>query len=75
MVHREGLGDVEEADELEPVESLGAGLVGVDLWESGVERGRRRSGRRYADRTNPRTACNMVLIEESRNPASFSWRV
>lgn len=37
MVHGQGLGDLQESDELEPVESLGAGLVGVDLGQSGVD--------------------------------------
>ena len=31
------LGDLKEVNELEPVESLGAGLVGVDLGQSGVD--------------------------------------
>ncbi|WP_170970268.1 hypothetical protein [Nocardioides jishulii] len=37
MVHGEGLGDLEEADELEPVESLRAGLVVLDLGKSCVD--------------------------------------
>ena len=37
MVHGQGLGNLEEADGLEPVEFLGAGLVGVDRGQSGVD--------------------------------------
>ena len=37
VVHGRGLGDLEEADELEPVEALGAGLIGVDPRQSGVD--------------------------------------
>jgi hypothetical protein len=39
MVHGEGLGDLQEPDELEPVQALGAGLIGMDLWEPGVHGG------------------------------------
>ena len=31
VVHGEGLGDLEEPDQLEPVQTLGARLIGVDL--------------------------------------------
>ena len=37
VVDGEGLGDLEEPDQLEPVQSLGAGLVAVDLRQSGVD--------------------------------------
>lgn len=39
MVHGDGLGDLEEPDELEPVQALGAGLVSVDLGQPGVDDG------------------------------------
>jgi hypothetical protein len=32
-----GLGDLEEPDQLEPVQALGAGLVLVDLWQPGID--------------------------------------
>ena len=38
VVDGDGLRDLEEPDELEPVQSLGAGLVAVDLGEPGVDR-------------------------------------
>jgi hypothetical protein len=38
-VDGDGLGNLEEPDELEPVQALGAGLVGVDLGQAGVDRG------------------------------------
>ncbi len=31
VVHADGLRDLEEPDQLEPVQALGAGLIGVDL--------------------------------------------
>ncbi len=37
VVHRQSLGNLEEADELKPVQCLGAGLVGVDLGQPGVD--------------------------------------
>ncbi|MEJ7742824.1 MAG: hypothetical protein WKF73_09900 [Nocardioidaceae bacterium] len=37
VVNGDGLGDLEEPDQLEPVQPLGAGLVGVDLREPGVD--------------------------------------
>lgn len=37
MVHGQGLGDLEEPDQLEPVETLGAGLVPLDLWKPCVD--------------------------------------
>jgi len=37
VVDADGLGDLEEPDQLETVEALGAGLVAVDLGESGVD--------------------------------------
>lgn len=35
----QGLGDLEEPDQLEPLEALGAGLVSVDLGQSCVDGG------------------------------------
>lgn len=37
VVDCEGLSDLEEPDEFEPVQSLGSGLVAVDFWESRVD--------------------------------------
>lgn len=37
MVNSEGLSDLEEPDELAPVQSLGSGLVAVDLREPRVD--------------------------------------
>jgi hypothetical protein len=34
MVDADGLGDLEESDQLEPVQALGAGFVAVDLGEA-----------------------------------------
>jgi hypothetical protein len=31
VVHADGLRDLQEPDQLEPVQSVGAGLIGVDL--------------------------------------------
>ena len=39
MVDGEGLGDLEEPDQLEPVQALGAGLVPVDLGQPGIDGG------------------------------------
>ena len=36
MVHGQRLGDLKEADQLEPVQTLGAGLIGMDLRQPGV---------------------------------------
>jgi hypothetical protein len=36
VVDRDGLGDLQEPDQLQPVESLGAGLVGVDLGQPSI---------------------------------------
>ncbi len=33
MVDGQALGDLEEPDQLEPVQALGAGLVAVNLWQ------------------------------------------
>jgi hypothetical protein len=39
VVHGEGLGDLEESDQLEPVQTLGARLIGVDPRKPGVDGG------------------------------------
>ena len=39
VVDGDGLGDLEEPDQLEPVQALGAGLVGVDLGQPCVDGG------------------------------------
>ena len=36
VVHGDGLGDLEEPDQLQPVQALGAGLIGVDLGQACV---------------------------------------
>jgi hypothetical protein len=42
VVHGQRLGDLQEPDQLEPVQALGAGVVGVDPRQPGVDdRGRR----------------------------------
>jgi len=39
MVHGNGLSNLQEPDELEPVQPLSARLIGLDLWEPHVDRG------------------------------------
>lgn len=39
VVHCDGLRDLAQPDQLEPVQALGAGLVLVDLRQLGVDRG------------------------------------
>ena len=39
MVDADGLGDLKEPDELEPVKAVGAGLVMMDLWQPRIHRG------------------------------------
>ena len=39
VVDGDGLGDLQEPDQLEPVQALGAGLIGMDLGQSGVDGG------------------------------------
>lgn len=76
MVHGDGLGDLEEADQLQAVQSLGARLVLVDFRQPGVDR--RVGGMRpsmWANRKNPRTPCIIVLVEEARSPVSPRWRM
>jgi hypothetical protein len=76
MVDADGLGDVEESDQLEPVQALGAGLVAVDLGEACVD------GWVGDDEAvdvgepeNPRTACIEVLTEEAISPDSPRCRM
>jgi hypothetical protein len=38
VVHGDRLRDLQEADQLEPVQPLGAGLIAVDLRQTGVDR-------------------------------------
>ena len=67
---------MEEADELEPVEALGAGLIGVDPRQSGVDG--RVGGDEAVDVREPDESSDpvsIVLIEESRNPLSWKWRM
>jgi len=37
VVHGEGLGDLEEPDQLEPVQALGAGLIAMNPGQPGLE--------------------------------------
>ena len=62
MVDADGLGDLEEADQLEPVQSLGPGLVAVDLGEPGVDS--RVGGDEPVDVGEP---------EEARGRRASSW--
>ena len=77
VVDGDGLGDLEEPDQLEPVQALGAGLVGMDLGQPGVD-GRvgwgsvRRCGR--TGRTRGPRAWS-VLTEEAISPDSPRWRM
>lgn len=69
-------GDLQEPDQLEPVQALGAGLVGVHLGEAGVDGGSAViSPSMWANRKKPRTACIMVFTEESRSPDSCRRRM
>jgi hypothetical protein len=71
VVHGDGLGDLEEADQLQPVQALGAGLVPVDFGSRAYTAGS--AGMvpsMWANRKNPRTACIIVFTEESIRPAS-----
>ena len=76
MVDGEGLGDLEEPDQLEPVQALGARLVAVDLGEPGVD------GRVGADEAvdvgEAEVAADGVHHRGHRGvhqPASPSWRM
>jgi hypothetical protein len=76
MVDGDGLCDLEEADQPEPVEALGAGLVGVDLGQAGGDGWV--GGDTAVDVREPEEATeavHMVLIEESRIPLSWRWRM
>lgn len=71
-----GLGYLEEPDQLEPIQALGAGLIAVDFRQPGVDRGS--EGTRpsmWAQRNSPRTPCIIVTTEESISPDSASWRM
>lgn len=55
MVDGDGLGDLQESDELEPIEALGASLVGMDLRQSRIHgRVGRGEAVEWANRKNPR---------------------
>ena len=76
MVDADGLGDLEESDQLEPVQALGAGLVAVDLGEACVDGWvRDDEAVDVANRKKPRTACIEVLTEEAINPDSPRYRM
>ncbi len=69
VVHGECLRDLEEADQLESVQALGAELVGVDLRQPGVDGGAAAiRPSMWANRKKPRTPCIIVLTEETRRP-------
>ena len=76
MVHGERLGDLEEPDQLETVQSLGARLVRVDLGQPAYTAGS--AGIRpsmWAKRKKPGSACIIVLTEETCKPSSPSCRM
>jgi hypothetical protein len=77
VVPGDGLGDLEEPDELEAVQPLGAGLIAVDPGQPDVDgAGRRGSGpSTWANRKNPRRPCIIVQIEESLSPQSRRRRM
>ena len=70
-VDADGLSDLEEPDQLQAVQALGAGLVAIDLrrprvdgWVGGDQ------AVDVANRKKPRTACIAVFTEESISPDS-----
>ena len=69
MVHADGLGDLQEPDQLQPIQALGAGPVSVDLGQPSV------NGRVGGDQTvdvgepkEARTPCILVLMEDGISP-------
>ena len=75
-VDADGLSDLEEPDQLQAVQALGAGLVAIDLrrprvdgWVGGDQ------AVDVANRKKPRTACIAVFTEESISPDSPRWRM
>ena len=71
MVDGDGLGDLEEADLLEPVPAVGAGLVGVDLRQPGVDGGVGRDQPVDVGKPDePADPCILVFIEDAIRPAS-----
>jgi hypothetical protein len=71
-----GLGDLKEADQLEPVEALGSGLVAVDLGKPRVDGGV--GGDQTVDvgkPEEPANPCIMVVVEDAMSPASPSPRM
>ena len=65
----DGLGNLEEADQLATVQALGACLVLVDLRQARVDRRVGRVGpSMWANRKNPRTPCLIVLTEDGIRP-------
>jgi hypothetical protein len=76
VVNRNGLGDLEEADQLEPVQALSPCLVLVDLRQSGVDD---RVGRDQAvdvgESEESPNACIIVLTEDGIRPVSPRWRM
>jgi hypothetical protein len=71
VMHGEGLGDLQEPDQLGPVQASGAGLVGVHSRQPGVDRGSAVTRpSTWAKRKKPRTPGIIVLTEESRGPDS-----
>jgi hypothetical protein len=70
VVDGQGLGDLQEPDQLEPVQALGAGLVAVDLRQPRIHRRVRADEAVWAKRKYPRTACIIVTTDESISPRS-----
>jgi hypothetical protein len=71
VVDGDGLGDLEEANWLEPVEALGRGLVAVRLGQPRADGGVGRViASVWAHRKQPRPACILVSVEDAMSPAS-----
>ena len=70
VIDGEGLGDLQEPDELQPVQSLGAGLVAVIFGSRAYTAGSEPIGRRCERSGSSRTACIIVFTEESIRPGS-----
>jgi len=71
VVRCEGLGDLEEPDQLEPVQALRARLVGEDLGEPGVDGGIwPGSNLDVGEPEEPANAVHHGVSEETRRPLS-----
>ena len=76
VVDGDGLGDLQEPDQLEPVQALGAGLVAVHLGQPGVDG--RVGGDQPVDVGEPEEPADAVHHRDDRGvhqPGSPSWRM